>query len=110
MNGATGPAWWDSAIVAAYVPALVVLGAWASRRQTAPEDYFLASRGSGWLSIGLAMLASNISSTALIGLAGFAYMMGISVYDYEWSAAVVLVFFCLFLLQDSPRCSAVCGR
>ena len=100
MNGATatGPAWWDSALVAIYVPALVVLGAWASRRQNAPEDYFLASRGSGWLSIGLAMLASNISSTALIGLAGVAYMTGISVYDYEWSAAVVLVFFCLFLL------------
>ena len=100
MNGptATGPAWWDSALVAAYVPALVVLGAWASRRQTHPEDYFLASRGSRWLSIGLAMLASNISSTAQIGLAGFAYMTGISVYDYEWSAAVVLVFFCLFLL------------
>src|ERR1051326_4108160 len=43
------------------------------------------------------MLASNISSTALIGLAGAAYATGISVYDYEWSAAVVLVFFCVFL-------------
>ena len=95
---ATWPAWWDSALVAAYVPALVVLGAWASRRQAHPEDYFLASRGSRWASIGLAMLASNISSTALIGLAGAAYATGISVYDYEWSAAVVLVFFCVFLL------------
>ncbi|MGN6454457.1 MAG: sodium:solute symporter family transporter, partial [Steroidobacteraceae bacterium] len=94
----TWPAWWDSALVAAYVPALVVLGAWASRRQAHPEDYFLASRGSRWASIGLAMLASNISSTALIGLAGAAYATGISVYDYEWSAAVVLVFFCVFLL------------
>jgi SSS family solute:Na+ symporter len=88
----------DSALVAAYVPALVVLGAWASRRQSHPEDYFLASRASRWPAIGLAMLASNISSTALIGLAGAAYAMGISAYDYEWSAAVVLVFFCVFLL------------
>ncbi len=95
---AAWPPWWDSALVAAYVPALVVLGAWASRRQAHPEDYFLASRGSRWPAIGLAMLASNISSTALIGLAGAAYATGISVYDYEWSAAVVLVFFCVFLL------------
>jgi len=95
----SGPtAWWDSALVAAYVPALVVLGAWASRRQAHAEDYFLASRRSRWPAIGLAMLASNISSTALIGLAGAAYATGISVYDYEWSAAVVLVFFCVFLL------------
>ena len=95
---ATWPAWWDSAIVAAYVPALVILGAWASRRQVHPEDYFLASRGSRWPAIGLAMFASNMSSTALIGLAGAAYMTGVSVYNYEWSAAVVLVFFCVFLL------------
>ena len=98
MSGSTGPAWWDAALVAAYVPALVMLGAWASRRQAHPEDYFLASRGSRWPAIGLALLASNISSTALIGLAGAAYATGISVYDYEWSAAVVLVFFCVFLL------------
>jgi SSS family solute:Na+ symporter len=31
-------------------------------------------------------------------LAGGAYALGISVYDYEWSATVILVFFCLFLL------------
>ena len=100
VNGpaATWPGWWDAALVATYVPALVALGAWASRRQAHAEDYFLASRGSRWPAIGLAMLASNISSTALIGLAGAAYATGISVYDYEWSAAVVLVFFCVFLL------------
>jgi SSS family solute:Na+ symporter len=100
MSGptATLPAWWDTLVVAVYIPALVVLGAWVSRRQLHPEDYFLASRGSRWPAIGLALLASNISSTALIGLAGAAYATGISVYDYEWSAAVVLVFFCVFLL------------
>lgn len=92
------PSWWDAAMVAVYVPALVLLGARASRRQRHAEDYFLASRGSRWPAIGLALLASNISSTALIGLAGAAFATGISVYDYEWSAAVVLVFFCVFLL------------
>jgi len=97
-TSAAWPPWWDSALVAAYVPALVILGVWASRRQAHPEDYFLASRSTRWPAIGLAMLASNISSTAIIGLAGAAYMTGISVYDYEWSAAVVLVFFCVFLL------------
>lgn len=95
---ATLPSLWDTVVVAAYVPALVLLGAWVSRRQLRPEDYFLASRGSRWPAIGLALLASNISSTALIGLAGAAYATGISVYDYEWSAAVILVFFCVFLL------------
>src|SRR5579864_965058 len=92
------PSAWDAAIVALYIPALVLYGARASRRQRHAEDYFLASRGSGWPAIGLALLASNISSTALVGLAGAAFATGISVYDYEWSAAVVLVLFAVFLL------------
>jgi solute:Na+ symporter, SSS family len=100
VGGATAavPSAWDAAVVAIYIPALVLLGARASRRQRHAEDYFLASRSSGWAAIGLALLASNISSTALIGLAGAAFATGISVYDYEWSAAVVLVFFCVFVL------------
>jgi len=92
------PSWWDAAVVALYIPALVLLGARSSRRQRHAEDYFLASRGSRWPAIGLALLASNISSAALVGLAGAAFASGISVYDYEWTAIVLLVFFCVFLL------------
>src|ERR1700676_2569712 len=88
----------DWVVVAAYAGGLIVLGLLMSRRHIAPVDYFLASRATNWPVIGLALLASNMSSTALVGLAGGAYAMGISVYDYEWTAAVILVFFCLFLL------------
>src|SRR4030088_3712565 len=88
----------DWAVVGAYAGGLIVLGLLMSRRRIAPVDYFLASRASNWPVIGLALLASNMSSTALVGLAGGAYAMGISVYDYEWSAIVILVFLCLFPL------------
>jgi SSS family solute:Na+ symporter len=88
----------DWAVLAIYALGVVGLGLYVSRKRLRPEDFFLASRHSTWPVIGLAMLASNISSTTLIGLAGAAYAVGISVYDYEWMATVVLVFFCLFLL------------
>src|SRR6202050_1167396 len=88
----------DWVVVAAYAGGLMVLGLLMSRRRIAPVDYFLASRASHWPVIGLALLASNMSSTALVGLAGGAYALGISVYDYEWTATVILVFFCVFLL------------
>src|SRR6202453_2251343 len=93
----------DWLVVAAYTGGLIVLGLLMSRRRIAPVDYFLASRATTWPVIGLALLASNMSSTALVGLAGGAYATGISVYDYEWSAIVVLVFFCLFLLPSIIR-------
>jgi len=88
----------DWTVVAVYVGGLIVLGLLMSRRHFAPVDFFLASRATQWPVIGLALLASNMSSTALVGLAGGAYALGVSVYDYEWTATVILVFFCLFLL------------
>jgi len=93
----------DWILVAAYVALLIALGLLVARRQSSPEDYFLASRASRWPTIGLALIASNISSTALVGLAGAAYRYGISVYNYEWTAAVILVFFCVFLLPQVLR-------
>jgi solute:Na+ symporter, SSS family len=88
----------DWSVVAFYMVGLVLLGILVSRRPKAPVDYFLASRATRWPAIGLALFASNMSSTALVGLAGGAYSIGLSVYNYEWSANLILVFFCMFLL------------
>jgi SSS family solute:Na+ symporter len=88
----------DWVVIGIYVAGLVVLGLLMSRRHFGPADYFLASRETRWPVVGLALFATNMSSTALVGLAGGAYAIGISVYDYEWTANVILVFFCLFLL------------
>ena len=60
----------DWVVVVAYAGGLMVLGLLMSRRRIAPVDYFLASRASHWPVIGLALIASNMSSTALVGLAG----------------------------------------
>jgi solute:Na+ symporter, SSS family len=87
----------DWLVVAVYTGGLLIFGLMLSRRQFRTVDYFLASRSSRWPVIGLALLASNMSATALVGLAGGAYAVGIAVYDYEWFAVVVLVFFCIFL-------------
>ena len=93
----------DWLVVVGYTTGLIVLGLLMSRRRIGPADYFLASRATSWPVIGLALLASNMSSTALVGLAGGAYALGIAVYNYEWSAIVVLVFFCVFLLPSIIR-------
>lgn len=96
INAALSPL--DLGVIAAYAIGIIALGLMVSRRKASAEDYFLASRSMSWPVIGLALLASNISSTTLIGLAGAAYSTGISVYNYEWMAIVVLVFFCVFFL------------
>lgn len=93
----------DWLLVSVYTGGLVLLGLVLSRRHFRPVDYFLASREARWPAIGLALLASNMSSCALVGLAGGAYAVGIAVYDYEWTGALILIFFCFFLLPQIIR-------
>ena len=88
----------DTGIVVAYLVGMVVLRLWLARRSKGAEDYFLAGRNMVWPFIGLSLFASNISSTTLVGLSGDAYATGISVYNYEWMAAVILVVFAVVFL------------
>lgn len=90
--------WLDSLIPLTYLVAIVLVARASSRRVKTPEDLFLASRGLGFGIIGLSLFASNISSTTLIGLSGAAYSSGIAVANYEWMAAVVMVFAAIFLI------------
>lgn len=87
----------DLSMIGIYAVAIVWLGIWLGRRQEDVEGYFLAGRRMIWPVIGLSLYASNMGSTALVGLAGDAYSTGISVFNYEWMASVVLVFFVVFL-------------
>lgn len=89
--------WIDLAVILVYSVAMIGYGLSKARRSTS-EDYFLAGRSMAWPVVGISLFAANISSTTLIGLAGDAYSTGISVYNYEWYAVVVLVVFALFFL------------
>lgn len=88
----------DIAIIVGYFLFIIGIGIWVSRRTNTGEDLFLAGRSLGWAAIGFSLFASNISSTTLIGLSGQAYQTGISVANYEWMAAVVLVFMAIFFI------------
>ncbi|MBT0962828.1 sodium:solute symporter family transporter [Denitromonas iodatirespirans] len=87
----------DYAIMAVYLLIVVVVCVRVTRRSPDADDLFLAGRTLGAGVIGLSLFASNISSTTLIGLPGAAWATGISVANYEWMAALVLVFTAVFV-------------
>ncbi len=88
----------DFGIVGLYLIIIVVLCVKVSRRSPDVEELYLAGRSFGPLVIGLSLFASNISSTTLIGLPGAAWESGISVANYEWMAALVLLFSAVFVV------------
>ncbi|MFQ6616579.1 MAG: sodium:solute symporter [Fidelibacterota bacterium] len=88
----------DLTIVGVYLVFVVWLGIYFARRHKSAEDYFLGGRAFIWPLVGLSLYASNMSSSSLVGMAGSAYGTGISVYNYEWMATIVLIFFSVFFL------------
>lgn len=88
----------DFGVIILYVVFTIWIGLHFGKKHDTAEDYFLAGRAMLWPFIGFSLYASNMSSTSLIGLAGAAYDDGISYFNYEWMAAVVLIFFSIFVL------------
>lgn len=87
----------DIAIMAIYLIGIVIYGI-RKGKQNSSEEYFLGGRSLTWPVVGISLFAANISSSTLIGLAGAAYLLDMTVYNYEWYAVVVLVFFAIFFL------------
>ncbi len=88
----------DLWLIGIYFAVVLAIGIKVGSGTHDAEDYFLAGRGMIWPFVGISLFASNISSTTLIGLSGDAYATGISVFNYEWMASVILVFFAIFLI------------
>jgi SSS family solute:Na+ symporter len=88
----------DLLMVLLYVVFIVGLGFHFAKRTKTTDDYFLAGRSLTWWLIGFSLFASNVSSSTLVGLSSAAFSTGISVYNYEWMAALVLIVFLVFFL------------
>ncbi len=87
----------DIAIMVGYAVLIIAYGLYHAKRKDS-EDYFLGGRTMLWPVVGISLFAANISSSTLVGLAGDAYKTNIHVYNYEWFAVIVLVFFAIFFL------------
>jgi len=87
----------DIGIMIFYGLAIIAYGLYHSKRKNS-EEYFLAGRDMTWPIVGISLFAANISSSTLVGLAGDAFKGNTHVYNYEWFASVVLVFFAIFFL------------
>lgn len=93
----------DLLIIGAYLVAMMALGLVLARGNRNQEDFFLAGRSMSWPFVGFSLFATNFSSSGLVGYAGDAYATGISVYNYEWMGAIILIVFALFILPSLLR-------
>lgn len=81
----------DWVIVSIYIAGIVAIGLFYSRKKESSDEYFLASRNTGWFVIGAALFASNIGSEHLVGLAGTGANSGLPTVQFEILASLILL-------------------
>src|SRR5215216_7411916 len=82
----------DWIFVIIYFIVIAAVSIWSIRKSKAsPSDYFLANRNLGWFVIGASILASNVGSEHVVGLAGTAANSGLVMGHYELHSWIVLI-------------------
>src|SRR6056297_1804401 len=96
--------WIDYTIVLVYFIGVVAHGIYVSKKLEGGSDsYFLAGRSLPWYLIGFSLFASNMSGSSFVGLMGGSYANGVVIFNYEWTAAFVLIIFAIFILPSYLR-------
>ena len=82
----------DVLFVILYLLIIAGVSVWSIRKsKSSPSDYFLANRNLGWWVIGASILASNVGSEHIVGLAGTAASSGLVMGHYELHSWIVLL-------------------
>jgi SSS family solute:Na+ symporter len=82
----------DILFVLLYLLVIAGVSVWSIRKsKSSPSDYFLANRNLGWWVIGASILASNVGSEHIVGLAGTGATSGLVMGHYELHSWIVLV-------------------
>jgi solute:Na+ symporter, SSS family len=85
-----GPVDWIFVIL--YLLIIAAISVWSIRKsKESASDYFLANRNLGWFVIGASILASNVGSEHIVGLAGSAARSGTVLGHYELHSYIVLI-------------------
>ena len=96
----------DWAIIVLYLGGIVGTGVYVGlkkRKGGEAGSYFLAGNTLGWVSIGLALFATNISCLHLVSLAQAGYDSGLMMGNFEWLAAFALIALSLFFVPFYMR-------
>src|SRR5262245_66491870 len=84
-----GPADWIFVVL--YLLIIGGVSIWSIRKsKESASDYFLANRNLGWFVIGASILASNVGSEHIVGLAGTAASSGVVMGHYELHSWIIL--------------------
>ncbi|MGA1129499.1 MAG: sodium:solute symporter family transporter, partial [Chthoniobacterales bacterium] len=93
----------DWIVIAGYFGVIGLIAWWSSLRQNTTKDYFLAGRHVGFFAVGCSLLASNVGSEHIVGLAGQGATSGMAMAHWElhaWIMVLLAYFFVPFYYRS----------
>jgi SSS family solute:Na+ symporter len=88
----------DWIVIGLYFALIAGISVWSMRnKKDSASEYFLAGRNIGWFVIGGSILASNVGSEHVVGLAGTAASSGLVMGHYELHSWIVLLLGWVFI-------------
>lgn len=82
----------DWTVVILYFLVIAGISAWSmKKKKDSSQEYFLANRNVGWFVIGASILASNVGSEHVVGLAGTGATSGLVMGHYELHSWIALL-------------------
>ena len=87
----------DIGIILVYLFGLLIVGYLVGRKQKTAKDYFLGGRNLKWWMVGISMVVSDIGALELVGCAGLAYTVGLSVGNFDWIGCIPAMILAAFV-------------
>lgn len=97
MDGSTGLAAIDVAIILVYMLGVLVLGAFFGRYVKDGGDFFVGGKALPFWAIGMSIVVSDIGAMDFIGVAGETYNSGIAVANFDWLGSMPAMVLAAFI-------------
>lgn len=101
--------WVDWVVIGLYAAAMLALG-YRFRQQKDKRDYFLGGRSFGWFSMGMSVMASQLSAISFISAAAFVGMKGgggMQWLTFEFAVPLAMIFLIVVLIPPLYRAGVV---
>ncbi len=93
----------DWAVIAAYFAYLIVDGVRAGQRGQTSDGYFRADRSLGWWTVGLSVMATQLSAITLVGATGQGYTDGLRFIQFYFALPIAMVILCVTAVPGFHR-------
>ena len=77
---------------------IMLIGLWASSKETSAEGYFLAGSQTKWWGVAGSIFGSNVSANHIVGMLGVGYSIGFAQSHFEVGAVAGLLLLCYVFL------------